>query len=214
MEWAAFEVAERLGHGWVGPEHALLAILLGPEDDPAARALREAGLEAAAVERRLQEMDSAPPGTRGPMGGRSPNPAFYQMWGRAEGLAAGFGDRQVQATHVLLAMLWDRRRWRFHEGRGVTREKVLSELRCLGLKVPYGSPPPLDRELKFTQEVEAPAEKLDAVLQLLFERHRLTVEGPSWGFNFRAETVAVINAEDGIDLKAIVDEVLAADPRG
>lgn len=214
MEWAAFDEAERLEHDWVGPEHALLAVVLGPEDDPAVRALRDSGLKASAVERQLGLMDSAHRGTEElkiQLPGLSPNPAFNRVLGRAEGLAAGLGDPEVQAVHVLLALLWDRHRWQFLETHGASRDGVLAALRHLGVKIPAVSPPPLERVPAWTQQVNLPAERLDPVLPLLLERHPPSPDGPIWGFNYRGDGLARIDAEDGIDLEAIVTEALAGE---
>jgi ATP-dependent Clp protease ATP-binding subunit ClpA len=207
VENAAWEQAKRLSHHWVGPEHVLLSILLGPEDELAVRALRASGLRVEIVEQQLEEMNTAGPRTEKPEEeGSSSNPYFQQVLGRAEGFAASFGAQEPEAVHFLLAMLWDTRFWQLAEGQGVRRAGVIAELRRLGATLPAAPPPLLERVLAMTQNVEFPRDRLDDVVRLLLERHPPTKDGPIWGFNYVGADLAVVSAEDGIDLDAIVAE--------
>src|SRR5947207_10267660 len=54
--------------------------------------------------------------------GISPNPAWYGVVGRAEGLAAGVGVSDVRPVDLLLALLWDTSEWLPVTELGVSRE--------------------------------------------------------------------------------------------
>lgn len=58
----AQDEARRLGHGYIGCEHLLIALAGGPEDDLAASAMRRAGLSADALREALPR-EHEPPGT-------------------------------------------------------------------------------------------------------------------------------------------------------
>lgn len=139
MSKAAFSEADRLGHSWVGPEHGLLAILRGDPADTARIAVEEAGLDAERFERwYVESVDrSDPKPSRDPdRGGISPNPAWYSVAGRAEGLAAGVGVSDVRPVDLLLALLWDTREWLPVSGLGVSREEVAASLGRSGVYPP------------------------------------------------------------------------------
>lgn len=86
--------------GW-GPEHALLAILRGDADNPARRALDQAGLSAKTVEGFIDKLHRAPPGPvqPSPDGSTTPNPAWYVVYGRAEGFASALSAGEVESVH-------------------------------------------------------------------------------------------------------------------
>ena len=113
----AVEEARRLGAERVEPEHLLLALATG-DAGPAARALAEAGLDAARIERAIEQdlvaaldvvgvpatvVESTPvlPG--------APNPAFSvpvkEALERALRAAVGRGDRRMGTEHLLLGLL-------------------------------------------------------------------------------------------------------------
>ena len=116
----AVEEARRLGAERVEPEHLLLALATGDAGpaDHAARALAEAGLDAARIERAIEQdlvaaldvvgvpatvVESTPvlPG--------APNPAFSvpvkEALERALRAAVGRGDRRMGTEHLLLGLL-------------------------------------------------------------------------------------------------------------
>jgi ATP-dependent Clp protease ATP-binding subunit ClpA len=67
------------------------------------------------------------------------DPNTQRVHARAEGLAAGFGSTEVQDDHELLALLWDPSSpvaLQLMEKLGTSRERVLEELRRLGVEVP------------------------------------------------------------------------------
>jgi hypothetical protein len=206
------EEARRLGQHWIGPEHGLLGILRGDPHDMARRALEQAGVDAAMVEGWITRMDSTSvrDEPEESSGGR-PNPRWYTIHGRAEGIAAGLGAEQTGSVHFLLALLWDERRWHLTEAPGVTREAIVAALAELGAKLPLAPLPELERKLNMTQYVEFPRHSASQVLKLLAERHP-PGSGPTFGFNYKDDDTAWVRAEEGIDLQGIVDEALAQDP--
>ena len=213
MSKAAFAEAQRLGHSWVGPEHGLLAILRGDPTDPARIALEEAGLEADRFERwyeeRIERSDPKP--KRDPeRDGISPNPAWYGVAGRAEGLAAGVGVSDVRPVDLLLALLWDTTEWLPVRGLGISREDVAASLGRSGVTLPATPLPDLDRPLRNPVRVDFPKSALGDVVEILKQRHP-PGSGLRWGINHDGAERAWAFAEEGIDLQGIVDEVVADD---
>lgn len=208
----AVDEAARLGQHWIGPEHALLAILRGDPADVARRALEHAGVEASMVERWITRMDTAPASGKPEIeSGVKPNPRWYTIEGRAEGIALAQGTKEPTSVHFLIALLWDQRRWLFTEAPGVSREAITAALTEFGVTLPAGELPDLPRELNFRQYVEFPREKASEVLRLLAERHP-PGSGPTFGFNYKDVDTAWVRAEDGIDLQGIVQAAVAAEP--
>jgi ATP-dependent Clp protease ATP-binding subunit ClpA len=91
--YRAWGEARRLDHGWIGPEHVLLALF----DEPSAttEALEELGVTREQAEEDARAMGrSEPPGPAyDPPKGQSPNPAWYKLIGLAQGLALAAGRR-------------------------------------------------------------------------------------------------------------------------
>jgi hypothetical protein len=199
--------ATRLGQHWMGPEHTLLGILRGDPDDVARRALEQAGVDASMVEGWLTRLDT---GETEEKSGVTPNPRWYTIEGRAEGMAVALGAEEPGTVHFLLAVLWDQRRWNLTETPGIEREAIVAALAELGVPLPAAPLPELERKLNLTQYVEFPRSRASGVLQLLAERHP-PGSGPKFGFNYKDDETAWVRAEDGIDLRGIVDEALAAE---
>jgi ClpA/ClpB-like protein len=202
--------ATRLGQHWMGPEHTLLGILRGDPEDVARQALEQAGVDAAMVEGWITRMDA---GGGEEKSGVTPNPRWYTIEGRAEGMAAALGATEPGTVHFLLAVLWDQRRWDLTEAPGVNREAIVRALAALGVTLPAGPMPELERKLNFTQYVEFPRNKSSEVLELLAERHP-PGGGPTFGFNYKDDETAWVRAEDGIDLQRIVEEAIANETNG
>lgn len=200
--------ATRLGQHWMGPEHTLLGILRGDPEDVARRALEQTGVDAALVEGWITRMDTA---GGEETSGVKPNPRWYTIEGRAEGMAAALGATEAGTVHFVLALLWDQRRWSLTEAPGVSREAIVSALAQLGVTLPAGPMPELERERDFTLYVEFPRAMTSEVLQLLAERHP-PGSGPTFGFNNKDDETAWVRAEDGIDLQGIVAEAIASEP--
>lgn len=207
VEGAAFKEAERLGHDFVGPEHGVLAILRGDPTDLARLALEDVGITTDSVERLLGRMLDADPRAipeRAP--GISSNPAWYRVIGRAEGFAASVGTGSVRQLDLVLALLWSRRP--LLDQPAPSREALVEALAERGASLPPTPLPELERQPRFTQNVEFHRRYLAPVLALLHERH--PVGGvPTYGFNHDGAERAWVNAEDGIALQAIVDSAVA-----
>src|SRR5262245_40323258 len=140
---AALNEADRLGHSYVGAEHVLLALVRPGESTVAARALRETGVDYDALHSLLSEDGRASARTST---ARAFPPAFYGLCARADGLAIAFGAKQVEAEHLLLAMLWQpyTRITILLEQFGTSERAVQRKLAQLGAKVPPGQPPGRD----------------------------------------------------------------------
>ena len=89
----------------------------------------------------------------------------------------------------------------------MSREAVIGALAELGVALPPGPLPELERKLDMTQYVEFPRRIASQVLALLAERHP-PGSGLRFGFNYKDDEIAWVRAEEGIDLQRIVDEAL------
>jgi hypothetical protein len=200
---AAFEEASRLGSGYAGPEHFLLALLRPGEETVAAQALRDCGadyerlrsaLVRAAAERRVE-----------PNAGVSLNPAAQELVGRAEGLAAGLGAESVTAEHLLLALLWrPERDWPLTLA-GTTREIVYERLRAGGVRLAVELPPSRERPAGPEQLVHFPEVQLRDVLAKL---PALLPPDADWGWNVDGAYRACVRATGEFDLRALVRRAL------
>jgi ATP-dependent Clp protease ATP-binding subunit ClpA len=194
---AALSEAERLGDSFAGAEHLLLALVAPEQQTIAARALRECGVEYDAL-RAL--FDVKPARKSGP---RTHPPAFYGLRGRAEGIAVAFGAKQVEAEHLLLAMLWEShtRTTTLLEQLGTSARAVQRRLATLGARVPPGQPPGRD-DTRWGKDVVIRIPDSDA-WELASRLQELLPEGAPVGFNFNA-TSAWYRSGEGIDLAPIV----------
>jgi ATP-dependent Clp protease ATP-binding subunit ClpA len=113
----ALDVARRLGAEQVEPEHLLVALACG-HGDPAARALAEAGLDAARIEEAIErdlvaslELVGVPASAveAAPVLPREDRPAFSQpvkdALERALRETVERGDRRIGTEHLLLGLL-------------------------------------------------------------------------------------------------------------
>jgi hypothetical protein len=201
---AAFEEAIRLGSGYAGPEHFLLALLRPGEETVAAQALRDCGadyerlrsaLVRAAAERRVE-----------PNAGVSLNPAAQELVGRAEGLAAGLGAESVTAEHVLLALVWDAQRGWPLVAAGTTREAVYVRLRAGGVRLAVELPTSREWPPGPEQRVYFPEEQLRDVLTKL---PALLPPDADWGWNVDGAYRAWVRTTGEVDLRALVRQALA-----
>jgi len=138
----AADQARRLDHGWVGPEHHLLALLAEPS--PATEALAELGVTYDRLAERLRsrtgDPDWPPPSYDGK--GLSPSAATYKLEARAEGLALAWGYRVPEPEHVLLAMVYeDYGVTGLLHHLGASQPAILEALRRRGVRVPEVDPP-------------------------------------------------------------------------
>jgi ATP-dependent Clp protease ATP-binding subunit ClpA len=198
----AADQARRLDHGWVGPEHYLLALLAEPS--VATEALAELGVTYDRLDDQLRSQQEEPgwaPPRYEQARGLSPNPAAYQLQARAEGLALAWGHRQPEPEHFLLAMVYD------DDGvaallhyLGASQPAVLEALRRRGVRVPEVAPPAY-RPWRGERRVEVDEAELRPLIDLLIRQHPPGSEW-RWGFNWLPGEPrrARVDAEEGIDL--------------
>ncbi len=206
------DMAEReavaVGHGFTGHEHLFLALLARAPDDRAGRLLRAAGLthetQAARVAAMLQGMDPPHPPPADPTTA-PPNPRVRQVYGAAEALAATLGDGVVRSTDALVAYLWqdDGQQLLAIEAQGSSGPVLVAALGEIGVRVPTLPLPEPDRA-PWGEWVTVPEDRVDDVVAVVRKRHSIR---PGW-VNVLGDRDKVIAKAD-IDLRAIVDEVLA-----
>ena len=197
----AWQEAKRLRSTVIGPEELLLAIL-HPDagESNAAMALRACGVTREAVEalvRRHQRTEEIP-------GGPQYNPAGQELSSMAEGIAAGLGDSEVRAEHLLLAYLWDPdHSARELEQLGTSREDVRRQLAALDVDVPQPRLPPHDPR-KYGPDVDV---TLDELWILLRELSYVLPSGASftWNHNWKKGWVS---ATEGVDTEEYIKRAL------
>ena len=196
--------ARRLGHHWVGEEHALLA--LSRRDGLAGDALRAAGatperLEAAIVPA-LDRSD--PPVERRETDSPDLTPAMYSTLGRAEGLAVAHGSEPT-SDDLLVALVWHAGyASSLLRGLGVDRSALLTRLAEAGISVPPGEPEAFD--LRPTKRVDVPYEQLMEIVAALPSR---LPDGSRFGFNLHHETQrAWILVGEDVDAEALIAAIL------
>ncbi|SRR6266508_1275090 len=203
--------ARRLNHGWIGPEHYLLALLAEPS--VATQALGDLGVTYDRVREYLQTREGDPdwPDPRyDAQKGLSPNPAAYQLAARAEGFAFAWGHRSPAAEHWLLAMVYaEYEVAQLLHHLGVSQQAVLAALRQRGIRVPNVEPPPY-RPWRGHRRVEVTEAELQPIIDLLIERYPPGAEW-RWGFNWLPSEPdeprrARVGSEEGIDLDAVLAE--------
>ena len=135
----AYDEAEQLGHGWIGAEHLVLALLREPR--VAGESLRASGLDHESY-REAFESASKYVGmwSTGLVAGEGKvvSADVQEVLARAEGIAAAQGDRMVLAEHVLLSLLWARSTLvalSLIERIGPTRQRILGELQRRGVSL-------------------------------------------------------------------------------
>ena len=140
---ASFQEAERLQRSWVGEEHLLVALAKDPNSSRAREALLACGLDEAVITERVENMRFEPePPALAADERPSPNPHYYKLWGRAEGLAIA-NSESLSPEHLLLAMIWDESSVVGAVLRTVDRTPadLLAALADLGVPVPARVPP-------------------------------------------------------------------------
>lgn len=180
LVWLAVQEARRLQRPFVVDVEFLLAILHPKAGDSlAATALRDCGLSAEVLERSMGER----PGDEMP----SPeflyfSPAALRLMSLAEGIAAGHGDREVGANHLLLAYLWKPEVSELRlRALGLSREEVYARLSALGVRLPQeGLPEPDPRE--YGELVEVSLDDLPVV-----RRHLGEVLPPDASFSWNCD---------------------------
>lgn len=206
--YRAADHARRLEHGWIGPEHVLLALF--DEPSAATEALEEVGVTRDLVEEEVRAHGrSEPPGPAyDPPKGQSPNPAWYKLTGLARGLALATGQRRAGPEQFLLAMLYEEHAIAPLLPRGgSSQEALLNALRRRGVKVPEVDPP-VYRPWRGHHRIDVSQAELKPVVDVLIERHPPGSEW-RWGFNWYPADPddeggprrAWVGGEEGIDLE-------------
>ena len=216
LEFRAFKEARELDHGWVGPEHFLLALLSKPS--VATDVLEELGMTYNGLAEYLRTRRGDPnwldPRYDAEKGLAGPNPAGHAFVGWAQGLATAWGSYEPQPEHWLVAMVYDPGSLpSLMHVLDITQEAVLNELRTRGVRLPDVDPP-WYKPWRGHRTEQVTAAELGPVLALLRERHPPGSEW-RWGFNWLPGEPkrARVDSEDGIDLSAIVVEVKSQDTR-
>ena len=125
--------AGELGHGYVGCEHLLLA-MLREEDDAACRALNASGIYESAVRERMIEKLGRGTAERSTVQGLTPHACCAVELAVGEALRAGGGE--IEAGHLLLGILRDSGNMavRLLRSLGVDTKKLYSDtLRAMSL---------------------------------------------------------------------------------
>ena len=125
--------AGELGHGYVGCEHLLLA-MLREEDDAACRALNASGIYESAVRERMIEKLGRGTAERSTVQGLTPHARCAVELAVGEALRAGSGE--IEAGHLLLGILRDSGNMavRLLRSLGVDTKKLYSDtLRAMSL---------------------------------------------------------------------------------
>ena len=204
----SFDQAQRLGQGWCGPEHVLLALLDPPGPTVAATVLREAGLTAEAVAERLRRTTGAAGGTPR---GIATNPAWGACAGMAQGVALAAGSREVRDEHALLALVYEGRLDDLlDDGGDLAPAELVARLAEHGVAVPAllppEAPPPAGPP---GPRVYFPCADHARVTKGLAERVR---PGVRWGWNTDGDGRRCwAGGEDEADLPALVRS-LVTDP--
>jgi hypothetical protein len=204
----AFREAAALGHGWVGPEHVFLAILALADDSPSCVVLARLGIGHDEYARDLAAAISAsdPPVSAPDEVDRDlkPNPAWYELVGRADGIALGLGAGEVSLEHLLLAFLWEAARTHVEQQfADVSMQSIVDALAESGVQVPPGALPAAPRASK---RVFVPYEALSEIHGLLLQR---LPPGSGLGLNWTDNSRAWVVANDDIDLEQHVQAIVA-----
>jgi hypothetical protein len=193
--------ARELDHGWVGPEHFLLALLAEP--NVASEVLSGLGVTYARFRERLTTLEPDPdipfPKARS---GMTVNPAANELIGWANGFAAGAGISTPWPEQWLIAFLYasDRGAMWLSNPFELSAKAVVDALAARGVRVP-AFPPPEYEPWPDGRTVYVSKEELQPIIDVLNDRH----PAGKWGFNVVGRPRrGRIHAEEGIDLDAVV----------
>ena len=175
--YRAADQARRLEHGWIGPEHVLLALFAEPS--PATEALEEVGVTRDQAEEAARAMGRSdpPPPPYDPGAGLSPNSAWYRLTGCAEGLGLAAGRRWPRPEHFLVAMVYgDHVLAPLLRRAGTSEQALLAALARRGVPVPEADPPAY-RPWRGGRHVEVTEAELQPVVGLLIDGTRRARSG-------------------------------------
>ncbi len=135
--------AQKQAHGWLGPEHFLLALLAEPSI--ATETLADLGVTYDRFDadlRRLRTVNGQPLPAYDPKQGLRLNPAGQKLSGMARAFAIAGGSARPQALHWLLSMVYMDNAPATHlHAMGVSAAAILEALRRRGVAVPAVEPP-------------------------------------------------------------------------
>ncbi len=201
----AFSEASQLEHGWVGPEHILLALLAEP--NVASEVLGDLGVTHERLKEHIAQLRPDPddplPNARSHS---HMNPLAYGLMGWATGFAAAAGVSSPRPEHWLIAFLYssDGGAVWLHPF-GVTAKDVKRALATSGMRVPE-FPPPEHKPWRGGHMVYVSMKELQPIVDVLSEKHPPGSEW-RWGYNMVGKPQrGRIHAEEGIDLAAVIVE--------
>ena len=197
---ASFDEARAHGHTWVGAEHLLVALTKEPPGSPAREALRACGISEASAAARLNKLSAGSSSREGV----SPNPRFYGIEGRAEGLAIRAGKAHPTGEEFLLALIWESHgpHTSLFNDLGASAAALRAALAAQGVAVPHVEPPPFDNT-RWGERVSIPRREYDEGLP--GQIARLLPEGTRFGCNTRGDDAWVI-AEEGVELAPYIEQ--------
>ncbi len=214
---AALSEAVALGHRHAGLPHVVLALLDERRPSVARDALLAAGVTPEFVATFGVETYGSVSHDPQDQAGAVAEPLWHETAGRAQGFAAGIGERVVRPEHVLLALLWQPRPTWFEgllRAAGTSREALVDDLASRGVTVPEVPLPPLPPRM--TQAARFPRAHLQEVTRAL----RVRAPQLHWGIGSDRDddTRMVVLAASDVDLVAVLDEVVGTgawswDPR-
>jgi ATP-dependent Clp protease ATP-binding subunit ClpA len=197
---ASFDEARAHSHTWVGAEHLLVALTKEPPGSPAREALMACGVSEGSVAMLLSKLPAEPDNRKGV----SPNPRFYGIEGRAEGLAIRAGKARPTGEEFLLALIWESQgpHTRLLNDIGATSGALQAALAAQGVTVPDAEPPPFDNT-KWGERVSILRREYDEGLPSQIAR--LLPKGTRFGCNVRGDDAWVV-AEEGVELTSYIEQ--------
>jgi Clp amino terminal domain, pathogenicity island component len=129
----AFRESKSLGHGHVGVEHLLLALLNVPQPTPASATLNDLGLNYDLERERVRKQSR-----RSRRKYQKLSPAYQILVGWSQGIALGLGAIQLEDEHVLIAFLYGSHDWHSFF---VDPDEAFKALQQNGVIVPKTWPP-------------------------------------------------------------------------
>jgi hypothetical protein len=197
----SFRESKSLGHGYVGVEHLLLALLNVTPPTPASSTLNDLGLNYDLERERVRKQ-----GRRSRKRYRNVSPAYQILVGWSQGIALGLGATQLEDEHVLIAFLYGSHDWHSFF---VDPDEAFRAIQQNGVIVPKPWPPvPATPIGPWGPRVYLRWEDLSTVTQRLSELY--PHDTVRWGMNKSKwkKDFWYIQGEDDIPLEEIVRAVL------
>jgi hypothetical protein len=167
-----------------------LVLLDLPASDPARAALDAAKVTAD---------DMGPRTKKSRRRGTKSSPALHIVDAYAQGIAAARGKKSASSVDELVSLCWHPDTWLVDRD---PRRRILRALEAAHIALPSIPLAHWD-PWRPTQRLEFEREHLQPAINLLMERHPPRTH-PRWGVNVLPKGRAVLIAEEGIDLEAVV----------